>query len=184
MIEKCTRCETAMSDIRCEDVRSGCADVYGTFLWKRTVYAQMLSGTKGPRKTNDEDSSCCTTWNKSYLSIVPRCPEPSPVSFDTTWLATLSDCSRIFPAAVPDTPSGSWMEFSSVLLLVVLLLKVVLEVLMACGSRDVQGVTWGLDPHSILRSTSICVSHSIHSPIANILSLVDVWFSLIFSLID
>ena len=47
----------------------------------------------------------------------------------------------MFPAAVPDTPAGSWMEFSSVLLLVVLLLKVVLEVLMACGSQDVQGVT-------------------------------------------
>lgn len=57
------------------------------------------------------------------------CESVAP-SFDTTWLATLSDCSRIFPAAVPDTPSGSWMEFSSVLLLVVLLLKVVLEVLL------------------------------------------------------
>lgn len=56
--------------------------------------------------------------------------ESDASSFDTASLAILSDCTRMFPAAVPDTPSGSWTEFSSVLLLVVLLLKVVLEVLL------------------------------------------------------
>lgn len=55
--------------------------------------------------------------------------ESTASSFDTAWLAILSDCTRMF-RTVPDTPSGSWTEFSSVLVLVVLLLNVVLEVLL------------------------------------------------------